>query len=262
MEKWQAHYKDKHHDIDCFIENFYNDNSEEVALKLTMDGVTFWSDELDDWELSESETKESVEKATKKFSLFQYGDKEKGYRYRLEDYTLSITIPTEVWELKQQKKLCGELHIVFSSEKDDTSTTSCYFLDGKKVFPETVICKTFALSVKEDYFEAKNLSTYFEISLQSICKEMAGKYYLCNCFGCLYSDYSPYGNGNLGNLYCFVENAETYLQVIGKYKESPEQVTIWEAFDEGGKACQETGGCERFAPRTDCLGGYRGLLYT
>lgn len=261
MEKWKVHYKDKNYDIDCEIENWYKERNSRTSLTMCIDGVEFGSYGLDDWELIEEENEEKVQEAMKKFSLFQYGDKEDGYGYALQGYTLTITIPTYVWDIKEQKKLCGELNICLASAEDCIPTTGEHTLDGKPVQPEIVICKSFALSVKEDYFESEEPTTFFDTALASICKKMSGKYYLCNCFGCLYSDYSPYGGGNIGSIYCFVENAERYLKSVGKYKTSPEQITIWDIFNEGYKACQETNLCEKFAPRVNCNGGYRGLIY-
>ena len=51
MALWSAHYQDKQHDLDCFIENHYKEDLADPSLKMYIDGVIFWSCELDDWEL-------------------------------------------------------------------------------------------------------------------------------------------------------------------------------------------------------------------
>ena len=131
---------------------------------------------------------------------------------------------------------------------------SIFKLDGEKVEPNTTVCEKFALIIADQCFKAAAPSELFEVSLQSICRQIAGKYYLYNCFGCLYSDYSPYGQGNLGNLCCFAANREKYLKVYSKYEG---EYTIWDAFEDGFSQCQETDVCDEFTPRINCLGGYR-----
>lgn len=83
-----------------------------------------------------------------------------------------------------------------------------------------------------------------------------------NCFeisfGCLYSDYSPYGQGNIGSICCFVANKEKYFKVYSKYEG---EYTIWNAFDEGYVQCRETDLCKEFVPRINGRGGYRGMIY-
>lgn len=102
-----------------------------------------------------------------------------------------------------------------------------------------------------------------DIFLESICKQISGKYYLCNCFGCMYSDYSSYGCGSIGGIVCFEAVAEIYLRVNGKYSQYLEvgQCTIWDAFDAGGRQRYETEVCERFKQCIGGLGGYRGQIY-
>lgn len=257
MEQWQVHYQDKQHDLNCVIENLYDDADTEQPLKMCIDGVTFWGSGFDDWELSSNEQETDITQIMQRFSLLKYGYKEQGYHYWLQAYRMQITIPTILFSWAAQCKLPAKLDIIFHNQPQDKAT-AIYRLDGERVIPNTTICERFALVVADQCFAATNPSEFFEISLQSISKQITGIYYLCNCFGCLYSDYNPYGQGNIGNLCCFVANKEKYLQVYSKYEGT---YTIWDAFADGYIECQETAVCEQFAPRINCLGGYRGKIY-
>lgn len=257
MELWKAHYQDKQHDLDCVIENLYTNYNAEQPLKMCIDGVTFWGSDFDDWVLSKTEDPESINSIINHFSLIKYGCKEKGYYYWLQSYQLQVKIPVLVFSLDVQCKISAELIIIFNNQPGKNFGT-IYELDNERIKPNTTICQKFALIVGKQYFEAETPSTFFEISLQSICKQISGKFYLCNCFGCLYSDYSPYGQGNIGNLFCFIKNKESYLKVYSKYEG---EYTIWNAFNNNPIECQETGLCKNFSPRINCLGGYRGTIY-
>jgi len=96
----------------------------------------------------------------------------------------------------------------------------------------------------------------FEDRLIDICHKIKGHYLLKCCFGCLYSNYSPAGNGDFGTMLCYSRVADQYLKVSGKYGDNP----IWKVYDKGEQR-QETSLCEHFRPRINCLGGYRGLIY-
>lgn len=263
MEIWKAHYKDKLHDVDCTIENHYFDKDCEETLKMCIDGIEFYGSELDDWELSETLNEIDLIKAGNKFSLFKYGSNAENYNYMLQDYILDIKIPTTVFSIDTEKCITGELNITFSKTQDNNTINVRYPLDNGFIKPPSTNCSRFALIVENQYFEAECPNVFFDISLESICKQISGKYYLCNCFGCLYSDYSPYGNGNIGSIFCFMDIKETYLRVNGKHSEDliDNECTIWEAFDKGGIQCLETGYCKNFAPRINCKGGYRGQIY-
>lgn len=257
MEHWEAHYQDGQHDLDCIVENLYGDEGAVQPLRMCVDGTAFWGTGLDDWELSETEDEACIGSMMGRFSLIKYGSKDNGYHYRLQSYRLQVKIPASVISAAGQHEIPGELDITYSNETGK-HTGVIYRLDGEQVRPADTVCQRFALVTAGRCFEASPPSEFFETSLLSICRQMAGTYYLRSCFGCLYSDYSPYGQGNLGNLCCFVKHKDNYLKVYSKYQG---EYTIWDAFEDGFVQCQETAVCEQFAPRIHCLGGYRGNIY-
>ncbi len=118
------------------------------------------------------------------------------------------------------------------------------------------------LSIGEENYKSRVSSEDFEKSLVPICKSLGNKYQLVNCFGCAYSDYSPYGGGNIGNLYCFYNVKEKYLTVSSKFATLESNYTIFDAFEERlHSPVQEVDLCGNFRPRLNTKGGYRGQIY-
>ena len=175
----------------------------------------------------------------------------------------SVKIPTIVWDINMKCKRDAELNIIFEYILEEDVFCDDDMSDYAAM-ENAVECEYFALNIGDECYKSEIFSVEFEIALESICKQLSGKYYLCNCYGCMYSDYSPYGNGSIGGIFCFVDVAEIYLRVNGKYSQYLEdgQCTIWDAFDAGGRQCYETEMCKQFKPRVGGLGGYRGQIYT
>ena len=265
MEIWDAHYRDEYHDLDCEILNYGSGESD--PFRLCIDGVTFKGCDLDDWEIDAKTYEADRENIDRRFSIFRFGSREKGYHYMLQGYSLSLWIPVVMFSTERQRREQGELEIVYSSfssgAEDMLPVGSCYVLDDEKVYPDHTVCENFTLHISGECFQAEVADLFFDTSLEVICHQIKERYYMCNCYGCLYSDYSPYGCSNIGMMACFAENAEKYLRVNGKYSQHLKEgeCTIWDVFAEGYEQRQETELCERFKPRADGLGGYRGLIY-
>ena len=231
MIYWKTKYIYKNYKIDCIIKNNLKN------FKLNINNINFISDYLDLWELSEKNIKKNT------LPTINYKKNHILLLYEL----IEITIPTKVFSLKENLLIKSEIKIKLSQQINNNNIK--------------IICKEFLLKINNEIFKASELSEFFDISLNSICKQISGKYYLYNCFGCIYSDYSPYGNGNIGNMICFEKYKEKYLIVNGKYK-SENYITIWDLFDNKDlKMCQETQICKKFKPRINCIGGYRGTIY-
>lgn len=71
-----------------------------------------------------------------------------------------------------------------------------------------------SLSIGEYDFEGRG--ECFESIFDRIQKQFDNRYYLKNCYGCMYGDYSVYGNSNFGTMLCFVNQKEQYLKVKNK----------------------------------------------
>lgn len=59
-------------------------------------------------------------------------------------------------------------------------------------------------------------SSDFEGAFDGIFKQIKDKYHFKNCYGCLYSDYSVYGQSTFGSMLCFKNQKEEYSKVTTK----------------------------------------------
>ena len=89
-----------------------------------------------------------------------------------------------------------------------------------------------------------------EDELLEIQKQLPDDVFIQACINCLYSDYSPFGNGVFGCMMCFRNQKQEYLQV--KSKED-----FWSVHDHFERQVQETWLCDEFERRVPGT-GYRG----
>lgn len=59
-------------------------------------------------------------------------------------------------------------------------------------------------------------SDLFESALDSIRDQIGDRYHFRNCYGCMYSDYSVYGQGCFGSMHCFRNQRAEYSKVTNK----------------------------------------------
>lgn len=107
------------------------------------------------------------------------------------------------------------------------------------------------LRYEDKIIRSSGMSGWFEGELLDIQRNMPSGHHLKICFGCAFSDYSPYGHGLFGNMYCFRGNKEEYLRV----KSKNELFAIWHTAEE--EPVQETYVCPEFQIRKEGT-GYRG----
>lgn len=91
---------------------------------------------------------------------------------------------------------------------------------------------------------------FFEDELRELQAALPDGVYLKCCFSCAFSDYNPIGSGLFGDMVCFRDNKEAYLQVQDKY----DLFRIWETRT---GYVQETYLCSEFERRVPGA-GYRG----
>jgi hypothetical protein len=89
-----------------------------------------------------------------------------------------------------------------------------------------------------------------EDELLEIQKQLPDGVFLQACINCLYSDYSPYGNGVFGCMMCFRNLKQEYLQVKSKQD-------FWGVANRFERLVQETWLCDEFERRVPGT-GYRG----
>ena len=246
MEKWKAHYKDENHDIETYIENHVDEDY--YCLRMIIDDIEFECSDFYEWEII---NEEYLEKANEKFNILKWGFKD-CYTYNLQRYYLEVEIPINVIEIESGNNISAIIHFAFQLTENTQDFTG-YYLDRQKIYSDGLQCIFFKLELNDEVFESTDDNFYLEINLSQICEKIRGKYLLKCCFGCLYSDYSPFGNSSFGDMLCFSNFAEKYMKVKGK------DDALWEILNDGKKT-QETHLCEKFKPRIN-FEGYRGSIY-
>jgi len=108
--------------------------------------------------------------------------------------------------------------------------------------------------IDEQTFEGVS-DCYFEDAFDQILKQIGDRYKFRNCYGCLYSDYSPYGQRGFGGMYCFVRQKEKYLKV--DIPKDSYKYDYLEALAYDYDVVQETYFCDKYEIRKKGT-GYRG----
>jgi hypothetical protein len=115
---------------------------------------------------------------------------------------------------------------------------------GKGIDHETV-----TLSIVIAGITYSGTSGDFEGAFDGIFKQIRDLYHFKNCYGCIYSDYSVYGQSSFGSMLCFRNQKEAYRKVTTKdeyLKLGPPDGYV-----------QETYCCDQFEIRKELV-GYRG----
>ncbi|MDX8572921.1 DUF6304 family protein [Elizabethkingia sp. HX QKY] len=73
-----------------------------------------------------------------------------------------------------------------------------------------------------------------ETALDEIHSQFGERYHFKNCYGCLYGDYSVYGQSSFGTMLCFAAQKEKYKKVTNKQEymdlETDEVITVQEIY--------------------------------
>lgn len=73
---------------------------------------------------------------------------------------------------------------------------------------------TLSLAIAGMIYTAR--SEYFEGAFDNIRDQIGDRYHLKNCYGCMYGDYSVYGQGSFGSMHCFRNQKAEYNKVTNK----------------------------------------------
>lgn len=90
---------------------------------------------------------------------------------------------------------------------------------------------------------------YIEVAFDQIRDQIKDKFLLKNCYGCMYGDYSVYGQSSFGSMLCFLSQKESYGKVTNKSE--------YLQLDEADRQVQEIYCCDQFEIRKYGA-GYRG----
>ncbi len=226
-------YKNELGEVKTKIENRF-DEVTSYPLLLTIDGVQFQGSSFDDFELIHPENQsESLNRFT--FNKVKIWNSDK-YVLELCNCELHFQMPVKIIDIQKNTIIDTKISIKLKLGK----TAKNGGIDFENA--------TFKMAINnENYISEGDM---FEDALVELQNQFKGKYHFKNCFGCLYSDYSPYGNGFFGGLLCFRNCKSEYLKANSKS-------LLIDLIEKYGFAVQETWCCEEFNERKMNT-GYRG----
>ncbi len=228
----------------------YTDNSGSVSSELllicknewlyslTIDGVEFLGQRLDDFDLMDES--DYSEEQLKRFTLNRvpFHDSDK-FSADLCNCSLNFEFPLTIIEVATQKEL--------------TTTLTVLLKLGKPASNGGIEEETATFQIKIGLKTYKSEGDLFEDALDILKEKMGENYKFKNCYGCLYSDYSPYGNGFFGSMLCFKEQKSNYLKVSKNFSKKD----FFDLMEKGTNNVPETYCCNDFYIRKRGT-GYRG----
>ena len=157
----------------------------------------FVSHGFDDFELEnyKNYTSEELERFTfRPLDIYNSTNK----FYELRDFDICFVVPVVAFRPKNNNSFDATLEIkmIVRSTTSGDSRINLKLNTGQKEYSAE--------------------SGVFEIAANQINKEINGDFILKNCFWCLYSDYSVYGQGSVGSMICYVKHKDQYLKVKTK----------------------------------------------
>ncbi|WP_282628406.1 DUF6304 family protein [Empedobacter sedimenti] len=194
MPTYKGTFTDKNGTRNIEILNDFEDFS------VMIDGFQFSGYDLDGLALVDES---SEEKALDHFDLrkisIHYSDpsteQSRSYALELYNYQLKLQIPQIIIEVSTKK----EFEIMMDFQ-----------LELRERFEEAII----SFQTNGEHFEAK--SSLLEMVLDDLQYQFKGRYRFKNCYGCLYGDYSVYGQGFMGSILCFKNQKEAYVSTQNK----------------------------------------------
>lgn len=148
----------------------------------------------------------------------------------ITNFQLTITIPIQLYDNKTDKTFIEPLTTYV--EVGETTT-----IDGLDSELTGLILNTSFGEFKVE----KNLE-WMEDALIAIQEQLPSNIYLKTCISCKYANYSPFGNGMFGSIYCF----KNLKSILKKLNDKTDLLDIWtkEAMDNGNIfSVQETFDC-------------------
>jgi hypothetical protein len=197
MIKYYGTYKDRFGETEIIVSNDFK------ILSLEIDGVKFSGPEFSGLAIIDKEKYSSSQ--SDRFSFFPANiDPEKEDYPTLCDCTFNILVPQMIIDTKTQKLFSVNLSIHYHLGKERTKSRG-----GLEV-------EEVAISLEIFGKKYNGTGGYIEEAFDQIKDQFSDEYKFKNCYGCLYSDYSVYGQSSFGTMLCFVNQKEKYLKVKNK----------------------------------------------
>lgn len=192
--QYPGSYSDSMGTVIIIVENDFK------ILSCEIDGVRFYGRELSD--LSVDNRSKYTNQQLERFKFYPvsiYGTNE--VELILCNCSFSLIVPQIVVDTNDNVELDVDIKI------------DC-FLTKKEVNDRESESYKLSMTLNEQkYFGA---SEHIEDVLLQIQNQLGHKYFLKNCFGCMYGDYSVYGSCAFGSMICYSNQKEKYKQVTNK----------------------------------------------
>jgi hypothetical protein len=130
-------------------------------------------------------TAEEIDNAKFDYEMFQDGSGD------ITNFKLILIIPIQLFNTKTNKTFVENL----TTQIEVGETTTIKRLD------HALNCLTLTTSFGE--FKVEKKLEWMEDALILLQNQLPENIYLKTCLSCKYSNYSPFGNGMFGNIYCF-----------------------------------------------------------
>jgi hypothetical protein len=197
-EIYKGLYKDSLGTLEIGIEN----NS--ITLVTKIDGVVFSGSEFDD--LSVDNKSKYTDKQLARFTFLKTPIYQTDrFIETLCNCQIEIVVPQVIIDKFNDIQFYSDLKIEISLGNVRNETP------GTRIEYEKV---TLSLSIADKVFT--DTSDYFGSSFDKIHDQIRDKYQLKNCYGCMYGDYSVYGQGVFGTMLCFRNQKAEYSKVTNK----------------------------------------------
>ncbi|NQY29453.1 MAG: hypothetical protein HRT69_08275 [Flavobacteriaceae bacterium] len=200
-------------------------------LSVEVDGIRFEGEEFDDFQIIDKE-KHTIAQL-QRFTFIED---------TICDYKITVFIPQVILNKQNDSKVITDLIVEYKVGKPTINKR----IESRKI--------KLLLNLGNEKFEGTS-EVYIDDAFDKIINQFKGKYAFKNCYGCLYSDYSPYGQQGFGGLFCFVQQKEKYLKV--KIPPDSYKYDYISEFNNGFDVVQEIYCCDKYKIRKSGV-GYRG----
>lgn len=228
--KYKGYYKDSFGTLEINIENDFN------RLFTVIDGVEFCGSEFSDMSVVNKSGYSDTQ--LKRFTFHSI----RVYQTNIVEESLcncsfEIVVPQVIIDNLNSSEFCTNLTIEYS-------------LGNVRPEPRTGIeyeKVKLTLTIADKQYTAT--SDYMEGAFDQIRDQIKDKFQLKNCYGCMYGDYSVYGQSSFGSMLCFLSQKDKYIKVTNKDE--------YMELDDADRQVQEIYCCDKFEIRKYGA-GYRG----
>lgn len=228
MQTYKGTYTDHFGTIDIIVENDFS------TLSCEIDGVRFSGGQLSDFEANNKYTAEELTRFT--FYEVPIYNSDRSVQM-LCNCIFRIIIPQIIIDKSSNTTVDVDLKLEYSLGKPRQ-------LPGQGIEHEYIKA---SFIINGQNFEGTG--EYVEAVFDQISKQFNDRYQFKNCYGCMFGDYSVYGQSGFGGMLCYVLQKEEYLKVKTKNEYTVLSGEI--------SMVQETYICEKYEPRKPGT-GYRG----